>query len=135
MVIYTTDTDVFILLGTIVCLLVADSVIGFVIIVTIIIMSSFPFCSWLFLLYVFVHFVRSSSRGFGFVSFNCFEASDASIEAMNGQFLCNRPISVSYAFKKDSQGERHGSVAERLLAAKNPILKCVFMVLGPYGCL
>lgn len=58
------------------------------------------------------------SRGFGFVSFDCFEASDRAIEAMNGQYLCNRPISVSYAFKKDNQGERHGSAAERLLAAQ-----------------
>eukprot|EP01097_Dermamoeba_algensis_P010539 TRINITY_DN7852_c0_g1_i1.p1 TRINITY_DN7852_c0_g1~~TRINITY_DN7852_c0_g1_i1.p1 ORF type:complete len:299 (-),score=58.86 TRINITY_DN7852_c0_g1_i1:204-1100(-) len=61
------------------------------------------------------------SRGFGFISFDSFEASDAAIEAMNGQFLCNRPISVSYALKKDSKGERHGSQAERLLAANNPI--------------
>ena len=38
-------------------------------------------------------------------SYDCFEASDASIEAMNGQFLCNRPISVGYAFKKESKGE------------------------------
>lgn len=30
------------------------------------------------------------SRGFGFVSYDSFEASDAAIEAMNGQFLCNR---------------------------------------------
>jgi hypothetical protein len=56
------------------------------------------------------------------------------IEAMNGQFLCNRAIHVSYAYKKDgSKGERHGSAAgkcsvlyisiipwtiERILAAK-----------------
>ena len=40
---------------------------------------------------------------------------------MNGQYLCNRAISVSYAFKKDSKGERHGSAAERLLAAQNPL--------------
>ncbi|KAG8035167.1 hypothetical protein G9C98_001657 [Cotesia typhae] len=46
---------------------------------------------------------------------------DASIEAMNGQYLCNRPISVSYAFKRDAKGERHGSAAERLLAAQNPL--------------
>ena len=32
-----------------------------------------------------------------------------------------RAISVSYAFKKDSKGERHGSAAERLLAAQNPL--------------
>lgn len=31
-----------------------------------------------------------ASRGFGFVSYDSFEASDAAIEAMNGQFLCNR---------------------------------------------
>lgn len=30
------------------------------------------------------------SRGFGFVSYDSFDASDAAIEAMNGQFLCNR---------------------------------------------
>jgi len=56
---------------------------------------------------------------------------------MNGQFLCNRPVTVtyvsflslarappahararrSYAYKKDSRGERHGTEAERLLAA------------------
>lgn len=44
------------------------------------------------------------SKGFGFVSFDSFEASDASIEAMNGQFLCNRGISVAYAYKKDARG-------------------------------
>ena len=38
-----------------------------------------------------------------------------------GQYLCNRAISISYAFKKDSKGERHGSAAERLLAAQNPL--------------
>ncbi|KHJ45761.1 hypothetical protein D918_03973 [Trichuris suis] len=62
-----------------------------------------------------------NSKGFAFISFASFEASDASIEAMNGQYLCNRPISVSYAFKKDAKGERHGTAAERLLAAQNPI--------------
>eukprot|EP00967_Tisochrysis_lutea_P135956 scaffold241934_cov24-Tisochrysis_lutea.AAC.1 len=64
-----------------------------------------------------------NSRGFGFVSFDSFEASDAAIESMNGQFLCNRPISCTYAIKKDSKGERHGSAAERLLAANNPLRK------------
>jgi len=62
-----------------------------------------------------------NSKGFAFVNYASFEASDASIEAMNSQYLCNRPISVSYAFKKDSKGERHGSAAERLLAAQNPL--------------
>jgi splicing factor 3B subunit 4 len=45
-----------------------------------------------------------NSKGFAFVNYASFEASDAAIEAMNGQYLCNRPISVSYAFKKDSKG-------------------------------
>ncbi|KAL6128234.1 hypothetical protein ACLB2K_071590 [Fragaria x ananassa] len=42
-----------------------------------------------------------NSRGFGFVSFDSFEASDAAIEAMSGQYLCNRQITVSYAYKKE----------------------------------
>nr|BAG63525.1 unnamed protein product [Homo sapiens] len=40
---------------------------------------------------------------------------------MNGQYLCNHPITVSYAFEKDSKGERHGLAAGRLLAAQNPL--------------
>eukprot|EP01102_Stenamoeba_stenopodia_P002376 TRINITY_DN12196_c0_g1_i1.p1 TRINITY_DN12196_c0_g1~~TRINITY_DN12196_c0_g1_i1.p1 ORF type:complete len:305 (+),score=38.93 TRINITY_DN12196_c0_g1_i1:42-956(+) len=60
------------------------------------------------------------SRGYAFISYDSFEASDAAIEAMNGQYLCNRPITVTYAFKKGTKGERHGSQAERLLAANNP---------------
>lgn len=61
-----------------------------------------------------------NSRGFGFISYDSFEASDAAIEAMNGQYLCNRPITVSYAYKKDTKGERHGTPAERMLASSNP---------------
>lgn len=60
------------------------------------------------------------SKGYGFISYDSFEAADAAINAMNGQYLCGRPISVSYALKKDSKSERHGSAAERLLAANNP---------------
>jgi len=61
------------------------------------------------------------SRGFGFISYDEFAAADSAIEAMNGQFLMNRPITVSYAIKKESKtGERHGSTAERLLSANNP---------------
>lgn len=64
------------------------------------------------------------SRGFGFVSFDSFEASDAAIEAMNGQYLCNRAITVSYAIKKDSKtGERHGS------AAGAPYTTCTSIIL------
>ncbi|KAI9597176.1 hypothetical protein BDF19DRAFT_383624 [Syncephalis fuscata] len=58
------------------------------------------------------------SKGYGFVSFDSFEAADAAIEAMDGQFLANKSISITYAFKKDGKGERHGSAAERLLAAQ-----------------
>eukprot|EP00621_Florenciella_sp_RCC1693_P006345 CAMPEP_0182544382 /NCGR_PEP_ID=MMETSP1323-20130603/33055_1 /TAXON_ID=236787 /ORGANISM="Florenciella parvula, Strain RCC1693" /LENGTH=222 /DNA_ID=CAMNT_0024755411 /DNA_START=157 /DNA_END=821 /DNA_ORIENTATION=+ len=60
------------------------------------------------------------SKGYGFAAFDSFEAADLAIECMNGQYLCNRSIQVQYAFKKDSQGERHGSQAERMLAANNP---------------
>ncbi|KLO08070.1 hypothetical protein SCHPADRAFT_835775 [Schizopora paradoxa] len=58
------------------------------------------------------------SKGYGFVSYTDFEASDAAIEAMNGQFLMNKAITVQYAFKKEGKGERHGTAAERLLAAQ-----------------
>ncbi|GMF18058.1 unnamed protein product [Phytophthora lilii] len=61
-----------------------------------------------------------ASRGFGFVSFDSFEAADLAIECMHGQYLCNRQVVVQYAFKKDSHNERHGSEAERLLAQRNP---------------
>jgi len=62
-----------------------------------------------------------NSKGFAFINYASFEASDAAIEAMNGQYLCNRAITISYAFKKEAKGERHGSAAERLLAAQNPL--------------
>ena len=52
-----------------------------------------------------------NSKGYAFINFASFEAADASMEAMNSQCLCNRAISISYAFKKDSKGERHGSAA------------------------
>jgi len=58
-----------------------------------------------------------ASKGFGFVSYDSFEAADTAIECMHGQFLCNRQVVVQYAFKKDSKHERHGTAAERLLAA------------------
>lgn len=37
---------------------------------------------------------------------------------MNNQFLMNKAITVQYAFKKEGKGERHGTPAERLLAAQ-----------------
>ncbi|KAF5331148.1 hypothetical protein D9619_006059 [Psilocybe cf. subviscida] len=60
----------------------------------------------------------ATSKGYGFVSYTDFESSDAAIESMNGQFLMNKAITVQYAFKKDGKGERHGTPAERLLAAQ-----------------
>lgn len=57
------------------------------------------------------------SKGYGFVSFTAFEASDDAIANMHGQYLMNKEITVQYAFKKDGKGERHGDAAERALAA------------------
>ncbi|KAH8114108.1 hypothetical protein DFH11DRAFT_249847 [Phellopilus nigrolimitatus] len=58
------------------------------------------------------------SKGYGFVSYTDFDAADAALEAMSGQFLMNKALSAQYAFKKDGKGERHGTPAERLLAAQ-----------------
>lgn len=60
------------------------------------------------------------SKGFAFVNFDTFESADSAIEGMNGQFLGGKAITVTYALKKDSKTERHGSMAERILAANNP---------------
>ena len=62
------------------------------------------------------------SKRYGFVSYDNFESSDASLQAMNGQYLCGKPIDVSYAYKKDVgvAGEKHGSLAERVLAYNRP---------------
>lgn len=61
-----------------------------------------------------------TSKGFGFVSFDSFESSDEAIRTMHGQFFSNKIINVEYAYKKETKGERHGSAAERLLAANRP---------------
>lgn len=58
------------------------------------------------------------SKGYGFVSFANFEASDDAIANMNGQYLMNKEVSVQYAYKKDGKGDRHGDQAERMLAAQ-----------------
>jgi len=76
------------------------------------------------------------SRGFGFASFDDFAAADAALESMNGQYLCNRAITCSYAIKKDAKGERHGSAAERLLAQNAPGQRQrpnMFFAAGPQG--
>ena len=60
------------------------------------------------------------SKGFGFVQYDNFGASDTAIDCMNGQYLGNRQIAVQYSLKKNADGkpgtERHGSRAERMLA-------------------
>ena len=58
------------------------------------------------------------SKGYGFVSFDSFEASDVAHATMNGQYLLSKAITVEYAYKKDGKGERHGDEAERKLAAE-----------------
>jgi splicing factor 3B subunit 4 len=59
------------------------------------------------------------SKGYAFVSFDTFESADSAIAAMDGQYLMNRPVAVSFAYKKDgTRGERHGDAAERMLAAQ-----------------
>jgi len=56
------------------------------------------------------------SKGYGFVSYADFEASDDAIANLHGQYLMNKEIVVQYAYKKDGKGERHGDAAERALA-------------------
>lgn len=58
------------------------------------------------------------SKGYGFISYSNFDASDDAIANMNGQYLMNKEVSVQYAYKKDGKGERHGDQAERMLAAQ-----------------
>ncbi|KAG8532053.1 uncharacterized protein KY384_003690 [Bacidia gigantensis] len=58
------------------------------------------------------------SKGYGFISYASFDASDDAVANMNGQYLMNKEISVQYAYKKDGKGERHGDQAERTLAAQ-----------------
>lgn len=63
-----------------------------------------------------------NSKVFAYINFNSFKALNAAVVAMYGQKMCNRPISVSYEFIKDSKGERHhGWMAERWVAAHNPL--------------
>jgi splicing factor 3B subunit 4 len=80
--------------------------------------------------HVAVDDVTGRSLSYGFAAYDSFEASDAAIQAMDGQFLCGRTINVSYAFKKDAskkgERERHGSAAERLLASQSINQKQVF---------
>jgi len=60
------------------------------------------------------------SKGYAFVSYDSFQASDTAIDCLHGQYLGNRQITVQYALKKDADGkttnERHGTRTERMLA-------------------
>lgn len=69
--------------------------------------------------YIMRDIPNAKAKSYGFIKYSRFEHSDAAIAAMNGQYICNHPITVQYAFKKDSDSrERHGSQAERILAAR-----------------
>lgn len=70
-----------------------------------------------------------NSKGFAFINFASFDASDAAMEAMNGQYLCNRPITISYAFKKEAKGERHGSAAGMSVAMDIKTPLCAVYIL------
>ena len=61
-----------------------------------------------------------SSKKFGFVSYDNFDSSDLAVARMHGQYLDGRAIDVSYAYKKDTKGEKHGSMAERVIAQNRP---------------
>ena len=61
------------------------------------------------------------SKHYGFVSFDNFNSSDEAIKKMKGQYISGKPIEVEYAYKKDTKGEKHGSIAERILAANRPV--------------
>lgn len=54
-------------------------------------------------------------KGYGFVIFEDFEAADAAIKGMDGQYLMNKPCTVGYARKENSAGF-HGDEIERRLA-------------------
>eukprot|EP00002_Diphylleia_rotans_P004161 TRINITY_DN129_c1_g5_i1.p1 TRINITY_DN129_c1_g5~~TRINITY_DN129_c1_g5_i1.p1 ORF type:complete len:355 (-),score=70.25 TRINITY_DN129_c1_g5_i1:122-1186(-) len=55
-----------------------------------------------------------ASKGYGFVAYETFAASDLAIQEMDNQFFAGKVIRVSYAYKKDGKkGERHGSQEER----------------------
>ncbi|PHT50155.1 Splicing factor 3B subunit 4 [Capsicum baccatum] len=63
-------------------------------------------------------------------SVRCFLADEsgltsnlAFLQAMNGQYLCNRQITTSYAYKKDTKGERHEIPAGKNLCLRKMKLR------------
>lgn len=74
------------------------------------------------------------SKGYAFISYDNFDSSDRAIKEMNGQYLMNKNIKVSYAYKKygtsrKSVGkpERHGDQAERLLAKQSQVHRSEYL--------
>lgn len=58
------------------------------------------------------------SQGYAFITFQDFSASDKAIEKMNGSYLMNSKVRLTYAFKEDASGKKvaHGDSIERKLA-------------------
>ena len=78
-----------------------------------------------------------NSKGYAFINFASFGAADAAIESMNGQYLCNRAISISYAFKKGFQRWTtwHTSRLETFLfinSANSQVLEMAFVHVPPF---
>jgi splicing factor 3B subunit 4 len=69
---------------------------------------------------------KGQSKGYATVSFTDFDSSNAALLAMNGQHLGGQPVKVAYEnHKSGKKGQKHGSVAERILAEmgkKNNVL-------------
>ena len=58
---------------------------------------------------------------YGFIQYDNFTSSDLAIEKLNGQYIMNLPIYVTYAFKDGSTTDRHGDESERNIAKQQQI--------------
>ncbi len=65
--------------------------------------------------------ISGQSKGFGFIHYDNFESSDKAIEEMDGKYFSNQIIKVEYAYKQNTKGEKHGTFAERFIAANRPV--------------
>lgn len=54
-------------------------------------------------------------KGYGFVTYTDFDTADDVINQMNGKLLMDTKVTVEYARKEGTKGERHGDEVERLL--------------------
>lgn len=59
-------------------------------------------------------------RGHATVKYTTFAESDAAIAGLDGQPMCGKTLKVEYAMRRDGSGLRHGSEAERAIAAHMP---------------